>query len=1269
MDAPWGITLFGQLSAEQPTRRVITRFSTHKTGALLAFLAYHPHKAHPREVLTEMLWPDADTRPGRHRLSMALSSLRNQLEPPDVPSNSVLLADRFHIQLNPAAIVTDVALFETALRSAATTPSAADREHTLGGAVRLWGGPLLDGYYEDWILAERERLQEQFFQTAGQLMALQEQAGNLHQALELARRCANLDPLRDEAHHELMRLLVATGQPAAALRQYQGLEQRLQNELNSFPSAACRDLACRIRRREDAVSPGPAPSAGLVAPPAFAPNKRPMPAGTVTLLLGELTDDVGAPAAWKRCRALLRAQFEQHNGFAAKASNGALVAAFTTVGDAVDCAVACQRTIAAHQWPDRTDVPAVRMALHTGDVQPANGSYQGAVLDQGTRILVAGHGGQILVSAATAALFRVGNLPARKPDQVSLTNLGVYRLVGAAASEPLFQVEYPGLATRSTPPVRVEAGFATRLPLPLTRFFGRDEELAQLEQWLCRAPVRLVTLTGAGGTGKTRLALEAAATLTGRLLEAPSATTVRPFEAVWFVPLADLTDPDHLLPRVLNTLGLTRSSQIEPIDQIAAALAAYQPALLVLDNFEHLASGGAIWVQTLLQRAPSLRCLVSSRQPLALDGEHELALRPLPVPGAGEKSESLARYPSVCLLVDRAQAVRPDFQLTANNADVVTALVRRLEGIPLALELAAARAQVLSPTQMLSQIAHRFDFLVSRKRAVPPRHRTLWSAIDWSYQLLPPHLQHFWAQLSLFRGGWTCEAVETVCVSALAAAPRLDARSKPVLDLLAELQANSLVVAEEASSRESPGDLLRFRMLETLREFAQQQLAQEERARLARSHAHYFLVLAEQADPQLDGPDQLVWLDRLEREHDNLRAALDWCRTADEGAEKGLRFVRALWPFWCVRGFLGEAQEWAAAALERAGSPPTRKAGGAEPVPDPLAELKARVLIVAGNAAGSLGNYTAARTHFEESLRLWRALANVKGAATCLNNLGNLALFQSEFALACTFFEQSLILSRQISDKARMSNALSNLGELVCWQGEYQMARALHEESLAVCRDLGDAFRTANSLCCLGDVAYQQGDHRAARSRYRQCFLLCRKLGDKGGMGTALLSFGDLRYQRGNWASARLFYEKGLTVHRELGNKRGVAFALCGLGNVARKQGEHASARLFYQEALMLRQALRDKKGVARCLEALAEVWAARKKTATAVRLLGAACVLRDAIGLPLPPLLRAEHEATLGALSAAVGKAAFATLWASGQALAWEQAIDLAAGGDVTKP
>lgn len=1088
----WKIELFGRLrvgrGSGDAAAPVVTRFRTKKTGALLAYLAFYRDRVHAREPLCELLWPDAPEKTQRNNLNMALSSLRRQLEPPPLPARSVIVADPATVRLNPAAVTTDVAEFEAALRQAGQARGAAERAGHLEEAVALYGGDLSVGFYDDWIVSEQERLRDRFLQALEELLSHWERVGDTPRALACARRAMRGDPEREAFHHTLIRLLAATGRTAEALRQFAECERALAAE-GDAPSPELRALIGQIGQRTHrapVVAAAPAPSSReAIGAPA-------LPAGTVTFLWTDVEGSTAflerggeaARAALERHHRLLRAEFVRHDGQEAKEMGDGFLVAFAHARRALACAVAGQRALEA------PDAVKVRMVLHSGDIAPgADGGYHGLLLHHGARMLGAGHGGQILCSEATAALLRreVGE------EEVTLRDLGVYRLRDVPEGERLFQVCYPGMARSEFPPPAALPARTAHLPPTFTRFFGREGEIARLTELLLSPamPARLVTLTGPGGTGKTRLAIEAA-----QRLRAPMA------EAVWFAELADLSDARLLPDAVRDALRLPRlPGQDSALEQIVEALSA-QPALLVLDNCEHLIEEGAVpFVQTLRTRVPTLICLLTSRQRLNLPGEGEMVLAPLPVPGRADQPERLIRYESVQLLVERAQAVRADFQITPGNAPDVAELCAKLEGIPLAIELAAARAGVLTPRQMLVRMEkHPFDLLVDRRRSVEARHRTMRAVIDWSYGLLSPRLQRFWVRLSVFRGGWTAEAAQAVCAEPAPPPPHVP--SDAVLDYLSELRECSLIQAEE-SVEGYPGGVMRFRMLETLRQYAAERLVESGEAEGAqRRHRDFFLALAEEAEPELQGPDQAQWLDRLETEHDNFRAAL----TRPEAVEVHLQLAGALHWFWMVRGHLTEGRRWLEGAL-----------AGIDKGCGALSDaLWAQSLNAAGVLAWSAADLVAGRRHFEDSLEIFRRMGGRGKIASALNNLGIVASQQADYATARRYYEESLAIYRELGAPRRVASVLSNLGAVALEQGDNAAARRYLEESLPIQRDLQDTFGLANTLLNLGEAACNEGRDAQARALLGESLSLRCALGDRNYVAATLLSLAAIARRRGD---------------------------------------------------------------------------------------------------------------------------------------------------------
>jgi predicted ATPase len=761
------------------------------------------------------------------------------------------------------------------------------------------------------------------------------------------------------------------------------------------------------------------------------------------------------------------------------------------------------------------------------------------------------------------------------------------RKIAALAEAPVRRLQTPAAAAPADPAAAgIEAvPGAGRLPAPLTRFFGRGAEMTRLCALLLAEERRLVTLTGPGGSGKTRLALE----LARRLVPAWEGH-------VYSVSLADLADPRLIAETLCDALHLPRAPGVEPLDQAAAALSR-RPALLLLDNFEHLIAEGALLVRTLLERVPVLTCLMTSRQRLDLEGERVFPVEPLPVPidPDGSGALPLLHCASVQLFVDRAQGVNPGFCLNETNAAAVAALCRRLEGIPLAIELAAARTGALSPAQMLDRLSNRYEFLVRRQRDAPARHRSLHAAIDWSFRLLPCELQRFFAQLWVFRGGWSLTAAEQVCDEPQA------------LEYLEQLRDCSMVTVQDQ------GGEARYRLLETLREYGQEQLTAAEGASLRDRHARYYLAFAEEAEPRLWGAGQAEWLARLEGEYDNLRAALEWSLGSGD-AETALRLSTAVGQFWRVRGYFREGQGWLEAALR----------------------------------------------HSE-------GLGHTELRAKALCRAGRLVYLQGDCAAARTLYEASLDMARKLGDAPTTALALHGLALARHGQGDDEAARALAEESLALGRQLGDRRITAIALTMLGAFAGSKGDHERARLLTGEGVGILREIGDKLSLIAPLTGLGRLVLREGDYAAARAFFEETLALRREIGESLGIGVSYLHLGEVARLQGDYEAACSLYRQGLaVLRQgegpAVLRQRGctglTARCLEGFASLAAAKGELHRAARLLAATASLRDANGAPLEPEEAARISAELALARKELGEGVFDAASAAGGAMSLDQAV-----------
>lgn len=899
MDAPWHIRLLGTLEAKQGDL-VLSRFATSRVAALLARLALFPSRTHSREELAGLLWPEADEHAGRLNLRVALASLRRQMEPPASHAGSIFVAEKHSLRLYPDSLVSDASQFESLLRDAARTPDPLRKRDALAQAVALHSGELLPGFYDEWVLDERERL-----------LALCEDA---------ERQCRSLSPA----------------------------------------------------------------SAPAESPP-VAVTTRPAP-------------------------------------------------------------------------PSATASPA-----------PA--------------------------------------------------------LLG-----------FPGR---------------------FTRFFGRTREQARLQELLADPEVRLVTLLGPGGAGKTRLAAEAA--------RSAALSSEAGFDGpVCFVPLADTGDSALLPAAAAAALRLPLSGERSAREQVAAHLGEAR-VLLVLDNLEHLGAGGAEEIRALLDSVPRLVCLVTSRQTLSLEGEHEMPLAPLPVPAADapEPPAHLSVYSGVQLFVDRAQAVRPDFQITDRNADAVAAVCRALEGLPLALELAAARIQALTPHQMQTQLQSRLSFLTSRRRDLPPRHRSLRAALEWSAHLLTPEQTRFFSCLSVFRGGWTADAAGAV------------GKVPDPLVLLEELCERSLISAEETALG------MRFRILESLREFGEEQLTPEEKTGLGRRHAVYFQELAGAMEALWVGPKQKASAEVLDAEGDNLRAALLFCRGDAKSGETGMRLAGSLQNYWILRGLLREGRDWMQGALAGTGS----------------GEARGKLLTNAGWMQAVLGDPAAAMRVLDEAVALNRQCGSDKWLAQALRSRGVAAIWQGDLASAMADSEEALAISRRIGDEYGAALTLNNLAGFVNEHGgDKRRAVALHEEALELFLKLDVPQRAVTCLYNLGAVTYDLGDLDRAAALLRESLALAASQDNLLQRSYGLKALGDVLREQGDLPGAESAQEESLLLARRVGDRVAEGGALTGLAQTRRMQKDYTGASALACAALRLYESMGHPLGRTQSWLNLAETAAAQEQ-------------------------------------------------------------------------
>ena len=866
---------------------------------------------------------------------------------------------------------------------------------------------------------------------------------------------------------------------------------------------------------------------------------------------------------------------------------------------------------------DEEVVSAAHLALPETSTRPPRGSSAPLRAKTGTAARDAGVGaeddGARLARALRETGWNISHTAARLGMSRHTVRLGIEK----------YRLRREGPDRSPTGPAPPDT-MPNNLPRQLTTFVGREREMAEVRRLLGTA--RLLTLTGAGGCGKTRLALESARTLLSEFAG-----------GAWLVEIAALRDPALVPQAVASALAVPEEPTRARLDVLVTALR-NREILVVLDNCEHLVEACADLAAALLPACPGLRILATSREPLGAPGELTWRVPPLslPRPERLPPPDELAQHGAVRLFLDRTVAAQPAFRMTGQNALAVAQVCYRLDGIPLAIELAAVRLNVLAVEQINARLHDRFRLLTGGTRSGLPQHHTLQATMDWSHDLLSGDERLLFRRLAVFAGSFSLEAAEAACAGEDLPAPR-------ILDLLSRLADKSLVNVDA-----SPGDA-RYRLLETVRAYANEKLqASGEEPALRARHRDWCLALVERADRtfvEASGwHEETAWLDRLEVEYPNIRLALAWQEASPAGEQARLRLAGALRHLWWTRGPQMEGREWIERILAETGHEPSI--------------ARATALRVAAILARRQGATAVAEARQEEALALHRALGDVRGVAASLNNLALLALDRGDLPRAMALAEEALLVCGDGKAPHVSGFALNNLGRAVLLQGDHERATRLAEESLSIFREIGHEAGAAQALETLGDVARDRGDWQQAAARYEEALARWRQPGHRYGAAETLVKLGDLAWRDGRPDQAASLLDEGLALCREIGDRRGIAMALNSLGLLARERGNPADAEALCGESLAIRREIADRVGLAWSLEAMAGLAGDREDLARAARALGAAQALRDAIGAPLPPCARADHARDLGRLREALGEEAFAAAWSQGRALTLEEAV-----------
>jgi predicted ATPase/DNA-binding CsgD family transcriptional regulator len=775
------------------------------------------------------------------------------------------------------------------------------------------------------------------------------------------------------------------------------------------------------------------------------------------------------------------------------------------------------------------------------------------------------------------------------------------------------------------------------LPTQLTPLIGRDQEVAALCALLRRPEVHLLTIIGTGGIGKTRLGLQVAT----NLLDTFS-------DGVCLVLLATIRDSDLLVSSLAQTLGVKEIGTQSSFDLLKVHLRD-KHLLLVLDNFEQVVAAAPL-LTDLLETCPFLKILITSREPLHVRGEQEFPLAPLAFPDLKQlpSSEVVAQYGAVALFLQRAQAVKPDFQLTDDNASVVAAMCVRLDGLPLALELAAARLKHLSLPALLARLEHRLEVLTHGPRDVHARQQTLRNTIQWSYDLLSEYEQRLFRRLALFVGGCTLEAIEALSTA-------LDGESCQVLDGISSLIDKSLLRHSEQEVIEP-----RFLMLETIREYGLEALSEVgEISTVRQTHATYYVALAEKAAQEYTSAQQGEWLERLEREHDNLRTTMEWLLEPAQGdshSEMASRLGESLTEFWVVRGYYSEARAFLERVLARGEGIPL--------------SLRAKMLDLAASFANEQGDFDRAETMWQESLALSRELGDIRGIASSLKGIGYIVNKKGDFTAGRSHLEESLALTKEAGDPEAAAWSLFFFADTISANGDYRRGYTLFEESLAIFRELG--LRRGMAACLYQSAMYlffgEQAEQATVDQRLEDCLAICRELSDKEGMAYYCWVKGWAAFKQGDTVVAHGMIEQGLALCREMGMRWHACAGRAFLGRIKAQQRDFAGAHALLAESLAEARTL-DDWARAFCLERLAVVVVAQGEYAWAACLLSVAASLRENCATPAHPAERADYEPAMTAARTSLGEQAFASAWDEGRSMSFEQVMAAKSSTIATSP
>ncbi|NIM92591.1 MAG: tetratricopeptide repeat protein [Anaerolineales bacterium] len=963
-----------------------------------------------------------------------------------------------------------------------------------------------------------------------------------------------------------------------------------------------------------------------------------LPEGTVTFVF---TDIEGSTKLLKQLgnqyatvladqRRILRDIFSRWNGQEVDTQGDSFFVSFPRATEAVAAAVDLQRELYKHTWPENAEV-RVRVGIHTGEPLVVEEGYVGFDVHRAARIGSVGHGGQVLLSETTATLV-IDDLP----EGVGLMDLGKHQLKDLRRAERIRQLvikglpaEFPPLKSlEAIPPDEFKDQPRHNLPSELTSFIGREEEVNTISDLLRDPSCRLLTLVGVGGIGKTRLALHAAASLVD---EYP--------DGVWLVEFANIRDPDLVPQHAASVLGVSalEAQNGRDVGDVLITYLSDKNLMMVFDNCEHLIRACAGLAESLLRECPEVQLLATSRENLGIPGEKSFAVQSMGVPPERVPQGDLENYEAARLFVDRAGNAAPGFQLTSTNSSSVINICRHLDGIPLAIELAAARVKIIAPEQIADRLQDRFELLAGGPRTALPRHQTLQATMEWSYDLLTEPEKDLFMRLSVFSGGWSLEHAESLV--------RDDVGGRTnVLDVLSNLVDKSLVIVEHRRG------MARCGMLETVNQFASDKLFRSGDAEdFCQRHANFFINLAEETDPKIRSADQLMGLELLRVEHENMRAALNWLIDSNQ-ADEAARLVGALGWFWFLGGFWQEAWKWLSKVLNM--------------VEAPKPHLRAKAMFRAGGLELIRGNLSGRLELVEEALEICEDVDDEEGMAWCLNLLGQATTFhKQDLDKGAEILSESIELFRKLGDEWGVAWSTRYLGQIFEIQGDADRAIQLQREALQDFEDLGDIWNTAHSLYLLGGTLCDYGDLDESRILYEESLLNCKLVEDDVMAAHALQGLGILALTTEHYRDAGEHLSESLEIMQRIGDENCASRILANMSKIAMHDSDLDKALVLQQQSLHGFMNLKRKDAITMSFARLASLAQAIGSDVRAARLLGAAEAYRNQFEVVLAPVNLEEYEKIVSEFQVFRGDEVIDESYEDGYNMSYDQAIAYALG------